>query len=117
MFPRVLGFLAGRAAAFAVDVYHRVTGTHQNQNSTEPVDRFVAAGLASTAFAPLPIPLRIPAVLLSIPYLAEQIHELRENQPDSNPAFSSLECYLRAAEAADPFLVSPVGTLPFEGCR
>ena len=114
---RVLGYLAGRAATIAVDVYQRIQGNDSNQNNSSSVDRYVAGSLTFAATAALPLPLRIPAVLaLTLPYVLGEVRQLTETRPASDPVSRSMACYLRAAEQSDPFLISPGGTLPYERC-
>lgn len=124
MFPRVLGFLAGRAAALALNVYHRLTGqdsdSGQSKSIDRQIDRYVAPALIFAGTAALPLPLRVPAALaMTLPTALRLGRELlgeREVEATGFPGRESLNCYFRAASESDPLLFSPVGTLPLERC-
>jgi hypothetical protein len=119
MFPRVLGYLAGRAAAIAVDLYQRIQGSDQNQNNPSSTSSFVPAAIATVGILALPAPLRIPATLggLALPYLLREVRELVETQGSSDGSTRSLECYLKVAEQSDPILLSTAATYPFAQCE
>lgn len=124
MFPRVLGYLAGRAAALAVNVYQRLTGQESGSGESKSIDRqidrYVAPALIFAGTAALPLPLRVPAALaLTLPTALRLGRELlgeREVEATGFPGRESLNCYFRAASESDPLLFSPVGTLPLERC-
>lgn len=123
MFSRVLGFAAGRAAASIVQWYHRNFGQQtapESSNSKQLVDHYLPAALAIAASPMLPLPLRIPATMaLAWPIALELGRELtgsHEVELKSFPGGRSLECYLQRSAQSDPFLISPVGTMPYESC-
>ncbi|MCC6273465.1 MAG: hypothetical protein IT572_08360 [Deltaproteobacteria bacterium] len=124
MFPRVLGYLTGRAAAIAVNVYQRLTGQEsdsgQSKSIDRQIDRYVAPALIFAGTAALPLPLRVPAALaLTLPTALRLGRELlgeREVEATGFLGNESLDCYFRAASESDPLLLSPVGTLPFDRC-
>lgn len=124
MFPRVLGYLAGRAAALAVNVCRRLTGQSTDSEASKSIDRdidrYVGPAAVHAVTAALPLPLRIPAVLaLTLPTVVDFAREhlaTREAEATGFHADQSLDCYFRAASESDPFLFSPVGTLPLDRC-
>ncbi len=112
MFPRVFGYLAGRVVA----------ETYRFFSNPENRERVAVAAIETAAFAVLP-----PAALpVAAAYRAWNLfyprQELFQNprpasQPSSDsPQRASLECYLGAIQASDPWLISPVGTMPLQRC-
>ncbi|HKX12480.1 MAG TPA: hypothetical protein VJP40_04955 [bacterium] len=113
MFPRVLGYLAGRAAA----------ETYRFFSNPENRERAAIAAIETAAFVVLP-PAARP---LAAAYRAWNLFFPRQELPLQNPRPTNqagsgspqragLECYLGAMQAGDPWLVSPVGTMPLESC-
>ena len=113
MFPRVLGYLAGRVAAEA----YRFFSNPENQ------ERVAVAAVETAAFTVLPFPARPLALAYRAWSLFHPSRELPLRNPRPAPQNQSrsaqsagLECYLNALEAVDPWMISPVGTMPMEAC-
>lgn len=113
MFPRVLGYLAGRAVA----------ETYRFFSNPENRERAAMAAIETAAFVVLPPATRPLAAAYRVwnLFYPRQELPLQNPRPQSHSGSSSqqrtsLECYLGAIQASDPWLVSPVGTMPLESC-
>ncbi|HKY62370.1 MAG TPA: hypothetical protein VJR29_03035 [bacterium] len=125
MFPRVLGRILGRIASATCEGFHQFQQSARNVLSQSPSDLIEGAfrrGLTDAALMLIAPPAARPLVAAFRAWEFINSRNLSENrvsetaEPATSSMKGSLECYLQAMSLENSYLISPVGTLPYEEC-